>query len=136
MGFNYQKLVKLHQLSREKGYIFSRAIFGPKSKLGVQYFENKDSISTKHLERLSEHYNVPLSYFFDNSEVTELPKEKRKQRGVIETIPSEDVDHLKEDIQRLRGIIAEKDEQILWLRKQTEKMFSTIQSLSQNKTDE
>lgn len=69
MAFKFEKLALLHEKSGEKSIDFARAIFGAGSKLGMEYFRDKDSISTKHLELLCEHYNVPMTYFFDDSKI-------------------------------------------------------------------
>lgn len=134
MGFIYQKVEELHRKSGEKAIDFSRAIFGPKSKLGLQYFNGKDSISTKHLERLSRHFNVPLSYFFDDScvmvtHIGNVVKENKIGVGNLNT--NQDVKNLEETIKHLRETIADKNEQIQWLRGQLDAMVKSI-GTSQN----
>lgn len=70
MPFNYEKLKALYDQSGEQRTEFSRVIFGSDSKIGPKYFKDrKNGVSSIYLERLCEHYGVPISYFFDDSPV-------------------------------------------------------------------
>lgn len=124
MAFNYQKLVDIHNQSGEKSIDFARAIFGGDSKLGPEYFKGKESISTRHLELLCAHFNVPMNFFFDDTPVPVYNKignmVTANQVGVGNVNINSNVEYLKKTIAQLEKTIADKDEQIRWLKEQWE----------------
>jgi hypothetical protein len=133
MSFNYQKLVNIHKASGEMSKDFAHAIFGTKSKLGPEYFEGKDSISTHHLELLCNHYHVPMNFFFDNSP---LPQQitignvvKNNTLGVGNVNINSDVDQLNNIIKELKISLADKDNQLSWLKKQYEILMETLSNM-------
>lgn len=137
MSFKFEKVEELHRMSGEKAIDFSHAIFGPTSKLGLKYFSGKDSISTKHLELLSEHFGVPMSYFFDDSVVTHVTNidtvVKENKVGVGKININSDADHLEEEVKRLQAELAKKEEAIKWMQEQMSAMTEALRSLSQLK---
>lgn len=134
MSFNYQKLVQAHKASGERSLDFAHAIFGPESKLGPEYFKGKEGINTVHLEKMCEHFNLPMSFFFDDTPISAYNKigniVRNNQVGVGNVNINNDVEQLKETIEQLKAVISDKDEQIKWLKSQWDAMLKTFQSLS------
>lgn len=133
MSFKSEKVIELHKMSGEKSKDFARAIFGPKSKLGPEYFNGRDSISTHHLELLCEHYHVPITFFFDDTPLTVVNQigtlVKNNDFGVGTVNINNDVAHLQETIKHLESVIKDKDGQIKWLKSQWDAMLKTFQNL-------
>lgn len=134
MSFSYQKLVEAHKASGAKSIEFAHAVFGPDSKLGPEYFKGKESISTAHLERICALYQLPMTYFFDDTPITAYNHIgniiRGNQVGVGNLNINNDVEHLKETIAQLRSVIQDKDSQIQWLKNQWDAMLKTFQGLS------
>lgn len=131
MKYNYHKVEELYRSSGEKSIEFSRAIFGPKSKLGPQYFFNRKSITTLQLEKLANHYKVSIFDFFTDTD----SKDKNMNISTIVhhnnvenvTIGS-DVESLKQNIEYLQQIIKDKEDQINWFKNQWDYLIKTFQT--------
>lgn len=134
MTFSYQKLVQAHKASGERSLDFAHAIFGPESKLGPEYFKDREGISTVHLERMCAHFNLPMSYFFDDTPITAYSHignvVRNNQVGVGNVNINNDIPYLKETIAQLKDTIADKDEQIKWLKCTYDILLKTFQTLS------
>lgn len=133
MSFKYEKVQELHKASGEKSKDFARAIFGPNSKLGPEYFNGKESISTHHLELLCAHFHVPITFFFDDTPTTVYNQigniVKDNDLGIGNVNINNDVAHLQETIKHLESVIRDKDGQIKWLKTQWDAMLKTFSNL-------
>ena len=140
MNFNYQKLLKLFRESGEKKVDFAHAVFGPTSRLGPEYFADKEkNITIQHLDVLAKHFHVHWTYFIDDAEYG--PKNSYNNVGKV--IATNDVATLnihetgemsKETLQILLStmekIIADKNDEIKWIKAQWDNVLSAVKTLS------
>ncbi len=144
--FNIENLMALYVASKELKKDFGKAIFGGTSRMGPEYFKNINSINFRHLENLCEHYNKAPSYFisFDQSSSDTSSDTYNNVSGVVShsqvegdvTINnSEDIDTLLKTIQNLEEVIKQKDdviadkcEQINWMKSQWSNVIDVLKS--------
>lgn len=122
--FNGNLVDRLRKEQRRSVRSLVEFVFGETTKITMTYFRNRVHIDSRHIEKLSEFFQVPIQDFF----LTEEEFESKRSGTNVHHISNSTVninsspELMMSVINSQKALIEQQADQIAWLREQVEKL--------------